>query len=48
MSFQDVVFLKLWMWVNKGMLPVKYNHSNKSSFCVSLILEDDKTVTTLR
>ena len=27
--------LRLWLGVSKGRLPVKYFHSNKSSFCVS-------------
>ena len=27
--------VKLWSGVRKGMLPVKYFHSNRSSFCVS-------------
>ena len=29
--------LELWMGVIKGMLPVEYIRSNKSSFCVSQI-----------
>ena len=34
--------------VNKGMLPVKYFHSNKASFLSVKFHGDDKTVTKLR
>ena len=27
--------LKMWLGLIKGMLPVKYLHSSKASFCVS-------------
>ena len=27
--------LRVWLGVSKGMLPVKYLHSNKNTFCVS-------------
>ena len=39
--------LKLLFWVDKGVIPVKYFHSNSVSFSIECN-EDYKTVTTLR
>ena len=40
--------LKLWLGLNKDMIPVKYFYSNKSCFCVKIIFYDHMIVTTLR
>ena len=40
--------LELWLWVGKGMLPVKYLCSNKASFMSVEFHGDHRTVTELR